>query len=297
MCKPDTNLTFKTRFVNVFRNIFKISLFENILVKLTNGKTPDTFVCKFVPNEYQYKQNSIRHTIRNTIKFELDISDYLEHAIYFGFKDKAQDELFALCKSGAIIIDIGTNIGYVLLNFARIAGNRGVVFGFEPNPITYNKCMKNISLNDFSNIKVFNMALGNESKEKILIVPYSRNMGGAYLTSTNSSDGGTKVAMNMLDSFVMENQISKIDLIKIDVEGFEFNVLNGAKESIKKYKPILFIEIDDNLLQRQGITVKELIEFISTFGYFIVKADTGEEITKDYNFKNVHFDIICQIPK
>ncbi|MCL4477633.1 MAG: FkbM family methyltransferase [Deltaproteobacteria bacterium] len=157
--------------------------------------------------------------------------------------------------------------------------------------------MKNISLNDFSNIKVFNMALGNESKEKILIVPYGRNMGGAYLTSINSSDGGTKVAMNMLDSFVMENQISKIDLIKIDVEGYEFNVLNGAKESIKKYKPKLFIEVDDNHLQRQGISVKELIEFISTFGYFIIKADTGQEITKDYNFKNVHFDIICRIPK
>ncbi|MGC9027531.1 MAG: FkbM family methyltransferase, partial [bacterium] len=81
------------------------------------------------------------------------------------------------------------------------------------------------------------------------------------------------------------------------VEGYEFNVLNGATETLKKYKPKLFIEVDDNLLQRQNISAKKLIEFISSFGYSIVKADTGEEITKDYNFINAHFDIICRIPQ
>lgn len=297
MFKPDINLSLKTQFINIFRNIFKIHAFENKLVKLTVGQTPDSFVCKLVPNNYQYKPDSIRYAVRNDIKLKLDISDYLEHAIYFGFKDKAQDELFSLCKPGDIIMDIGTNIGYVLLNFARIVGNSGFVFGFEPNPLTYNKCMENISLNDFSNIKVSNIGLGRETREEILIVPYSRNRGEAYIVSTDPPDAGIKVAITTLDRFVKENQIAKIDLIKIDVEGYEFNVLNGAKETLKKYKPKLFIEVDDNLLKRQSILAKELIEFISSFGYSIVKADTGKKVTKDYNFKDVHFDIICRIQK
>ena len=297
MCKPGVNLTLKTQFINVFRNLFKMHAFENKLVKLTAGKPTDSFMCKLVPNNYQYKPNSNRYAFRNGIKFKLDLSDYVEHAIYFAFKDTAQDALFSLCKPGSIIIDIGTNIGYVLLNFARIVGSSGLVFGFEPNPLTYNRCLENISLNDFSNIKVLNTALGDVSREGILIVPYNRNRGEAYISSTKPPDHGIKVAITTLDRFVKENYITKIDLIKIDVEGYEFNVLNGAKETLKKYKPILFIEVDDELLQRQNIFPNKLIEFISSFGYSIVKADTYEEITKDYNFKNVHFDIICRIPK
>ncbi len=297
--KNKKKLSFKTKFLNFCRIFFKIPVFEKHLAKLTRDKAPSSFVSKLVPNYYQYKPNTIRQVIRNKIKFKLDISDYLEHAAYFGFNYDDQTDLFNLCKEGDVIVDVGTNIGYVLLNFAQRVGKDGFVYGFEPNPFTYAKCVENIKLNDLSNIKVSNIGLGVDQTRGRIIVPYDRNRGAVYIEAMKASEEAKPSAdiiyanITSLDRFTQENNINRIDLIKIDVEGFELNVLKGAKETLAKYRPKLFVEIDDTLLQRQNATSREVIKFISNFGYLIKRADTGVVIHDDYDFSNKHFDVKC----
>ncbi|HSY76221.1 MAG TPA: FkbM family methyltransferase, partial [Bacteroidia bacterium] len=100
-----------------------------------------------------------------------------------------------------------------------------------------------------------------------------------------------------LDDFVKDKQIPKIDLIKIDTEGFEINVLKGAEETLKKNMPILFIEVDNDHLMAQHSSAKDLITYIKSLGYEITADRTGKLVSPSDDLNNCHFDIICKAPK
>ena len=99
-----------------------------------------------------------------------------------------------------------------------------------------------------------------------------------------------------MDKWCNDNNITKIDLIKIDVEGFEMNVLKGGIQTLQKFKPKMFIELDDNNLKDVGSSAKELINFIAKLDYKIINAEDETPITADTDFTNCHYDIIC-LPK
>lgn len=99
-----------------------------------------------------------------------------------------------------------------------------------------------------------------------------------------------------LDTFLAKKYLKSIDLIKIDVEGYEYEVLKGAKKTIFEYRPVLFIEIDDNNLKQQNSSASNVISWLDDLGYSIKRADTLEPVDSNYEkFKNCHFDVICFI--
>jgi hypothetical protein len=96
-----------------------------------------------------------------------------------------------------------------------------------------------------------------------------------------------------LDDFLSNKEDFKIDFIKIDVEGYEYNVLLGAEATLKKHHPLLFIELDDNYLISQGKSAKMILELLISYNYHSFKrADSKEIITFENDFSNCHFDII-----
>lgn len=104
-----------------------------------------------------------------------------------------------------------------------------------------------------------------------------------------------EIEIDSLDNILSERQISKIDFIKIDVEGFEYAVLAGGKKSIMQSKPIMFIELDDNNMRENNKSARELIELLLSFGYReIFRADNLIPVTATDNFNNCHYDIIAK---
>lgn len=266
------------------------------LTKQNIENNPSSFFIKLAPNNYQYQKNSIRTFNYNGIKLAVDISDYVGHYLYFGFEDKAQEKLIQLAKSGDIVLDIGTNIGSTLLQFANKVGNNGRVYGFEPDPINYKVCLANIKLNSFTNIEVANIGLGNENGSFNLVVDTETNRGGNRISyNIETQKTSSKIYVVRLDEWIKYNKITKVDLIKIDVEGFELNVLKGAKEVLVLYKPVLFIELDDNNLRAVGNSANELVLYLEALNYLIESAETGEIIDANKNFTDCHYDIICKI--
>lgn len=251
----------KTKFLNIFRHVFKIPFLEKSLRKLTQEKKPNDLICKLVPNNYQYPTSSYRTFNYNGVNLKVDIRDYVGHYLYFGFKDKGHEKLYQLTKKDDIVLDIGTNIGSTLLGFANIIGNKGEVYGFEPDKYNYEQCQQNITLNNFKNIEVANIGLGNEKGEFSLVVDTPTNRGGNRISLNNNNKMAEIITVDTLDNWFQSKKLSQIDLIKIDVEGFELNVLKGGSESIKKYQPKLFIELDDNNLKNVGNNASELILF------------------------------------
>ena len=95
-----------------------------------------------------------------------------------------------------------------------------------------------------------------------------------------------------LDEFVKEKRLDKIDFVKVDIEGFEMNFLQGAKETIKQFKPKLFFEIDEKKLIQQKTSPEELVEEIRFLGYKILDIESSIEIKPNERIKS-HFDIYC----
>jgi FkbM family methyltransferase len=198
--------------------------------------------------------------------------------------------LFALVSNGYDILDIGSNIGFTVLSMAQLS-IKGKVIGFEPDRLNYERCLININQNNFGNINLYNIGLGSEDMSIPMEVRTEFNRGGNRVALNGK---GEIIEVKKLDNLFPSLNISKVDLVKIDVEGYELHVLQGAKKLLQQFKPTLFIELSDDNLRYHGGSAKELIEFLVRTGYSsIVKADSNFEIKTDFNFKNCHFDIIA----
>lgn len=145
--------------------------------------------------------------------------------------------LKAYVREGSTVLDIGGHIGTHALTLSRLVGSKGTVHVFEPQIKLFPELVINMSLNGCNNIVFHRKALGNESKIVCMNNPAQENEGMCRIDT--SSDMGQKVPMERLDSL----HLSNVSLIKMDVEGFEEAVLEGAKETIFQNKPVMVIEI------------------------------------------------------
>ncbi len=285
----------KTQVFNCFRAIFKIRFLETLLRKAIFNKSPDSIIAKLAPNHYQYKPNTWRRFKRDGITVDVDISDYIGHYFYFGFFDESLHSLKKLVDKGDVILDVGANIGITTLYLADKTGETGKVYSFEPDAYNYKQLKKNISLNSFRNVEAYNIGLGHESGSFKLFVVNTGNRGRNTILNEKEIAGKDfcHIKIGKLDVWVTEQKISRLNLIKIDVEGFEYNVLLGAENSIKKFKPKLFIELDDNNLKYQGHSARELVSLLEKFGYKVYDSRNEKQISSLNDFSNCHFDIIA----
>lgn len=279
----------KPRVLNYFRRFFMFPFCEEIIASQI-AKKNCWFYKKLAPNYYQYPHNSMRVFKANGINLSVDISDYIGHYTYFRFEDKTLNTLLANIKENNNVFDIGANIGVTTLNIAKKASS-GNVFSFEPDPINFNKLSQNVSQNTFNNINLNQFGLGNKNERLKLYVVNEGNLGGNKINQTASSNYNW-VTLKKLDDFIDDNKIKKVDVIKIDVEGFEYNVLKGGEKSIKTHKPICVIEIDDKNLKEQGASAKEVILFLEKYYNKIIKIDNNSPVKSSDSFENCHFDLI-----
>jgi FkbM family methyltransferase len=162
------------------------------------------------------------------------------------------------------IIDVGANFGYHTLLFSKQVKEN--VYAFEPQIQNFKLLENNIQHNDIKNIEIFNFACGDTNcdvKLPIVDSDYIVNMGD--ITVNNYSNNFSITKSITLDSF----NFGKIDLIKIDVQGWEKKVLNGAINLLKKDKPVLIVEFEDIQLGKTNTTSQDLFDFIRTNNYYI----------------------------
>ena len=140
----------------------------------------------------------------------------------------------------------------------------------------------------------FPLGLGNENRPMNIEIRSMSNRAGNRIAPAGS--GATRmVEVVRLDDFSLARELPRVDLIKIDVEGYELNVLRGAMDLLKKHRPILFVELDDNNLIDQGDSALTLIRFLGEVGYKEISHALDEsKITTNTNFTNCHFDIIAK---
>lgn len=261
-----------------------------VLIQLAGSKP---WVYKFVPVNTDYQAGSIRKVKRKGIHYALDISDYQEWLIYFHCKSDSSDYVLNYLAKSEVILDIGANIGQTAFNMLQTQAKKGlspIVYAFEPYPKTYQKLESNIRMNQTARINAFNIGLSNQ-KGLLHMTQHSPSNSGGFRMTTDTQNT-ISVPVISLDEFVSEQQISRIDFIKIDVEGFELTVLEGAKQVIRQFKPILVFEYSvENILAQNG-NIEEALTSILENNY---KISTKEGLSdlKSILALNYQTDLIC----
>lgn len=286
-------LSYKTRVLNFFRRAFMNQPMEKLLIGLYSNNAQNSVVFKLLPNNYQYPENSIREVEIHGYTFQLDIHNWNDWEVYFKTHGRETDQVFALCKPGDVVLDVGSNIGFYLLNFSMRVMPGGHVFGFEPHPITYQKLLTNLSANVNKNITISHVALGDTTGFVEPYVVRESNLGMNRVKVT-SEQNANRVPLTTLDLFVTEKGLSKVDLIKIDVEGFEENVLRGALQTIRTYRPTMHIEVDGENLIAQASSPQAIVDLLSDGGYILINASAQRELRSEDLHSDCHFNLICR---
>lgn len=286
----------KTLLLTPLRKLIILMGFDRLLTRWTLDRPVRSLPARLVPGHMLYRKPTLRRVRHHGIDFELDVSDYMEWCAYYGLAIEPRAVLYGLVRPGDVALDVGTNIGETLLNFARITGDKGVVYGFEPNPVTFRKCQANIALNpQLGPIRLFNEGLGDREAVLHMHTPSPRNTGGDRIALSHAkTDGLVVVKVVTLDQVVERERITSLNFIKIDVEGFELNVLRGAERSLRRFQPVLFIELDDTNLREQDATAAALVKFLANLGYQAFRATGGQALSSTDDYSEQHFDIVCR---
>lgn len=183
------------------------------------------------------------------------------------------------------VYDVGGADGIFTIFFARAVGEKGKVVTFEPNPELYEKIVENVKLNKFDNVNFHQLALGKESKKTTLAFPSLRPGTGSIheRVKIKLESRGAKIIEVEVDS--LDNQIAmchlpKPDFVKIDVQGFDFDVLVGMSNTIKKYMPKLMVEIHSMKDENWRITnLLKVVKMLVAKEYSIYHVESQQMIT------------------
>ena len=173
--------------------------------------------------------------------------------------------LSGLLQAGMRVVDVGANIGYYLLLFERAVGIGGEVICIEPSPENLVELKANIEFNALRNVRLFECAVG---AAKGTVGLKSGINGGVVPLET----GAFVSAIHRLDSLIDQH----VDFLKIDVEGYEGQVLEGAEGIIRRDRPILFLEYHPQLVTAHGHCFQDILAFLSRYYKNIEYFDVAE---------------------
>jgi FkbM family methyltransferase len=179
-------------------------------------------------------------------------------------------------------IDVGANIGVVAASLARHLGPRGRVHAFEPSPSTFNVAAATLALNDLDNVTLIEAVVGDANED----VVFHTTPGNSAIASARWHDdlylcerSELVVPSRTLDRWAEESGLANLLLVKIDVEGYEMNVLRGSLQTIKRHRPTMVYEYTAAAAQTQGWTDRDAVLLLNEVGSFEFSALVEPSLT------------------
>lgn len=188
------------------------------------------------------------------------------------FEDR---EFYSIClfseaiQPGSTVLDVGANVGYYTLLASRLVGAQGHVYAIEPDPRNLQFLTKNLRANRCVNVDVLPFAISDRSGLMTLYLDIDPTETSLTYQQRRSKAivGSLDVECVSIDELCEKENIQKVDVIKMDIEGGEFKALLGAKETFRKNNVTLLIEFLPAVLKESGITSKEFIGLLEDMGF------------------------------
>ena len=179
-------------------------------------------------------------------------------------------------KSGDVFYDIGANVGFFSVIAAKLVGDTGKVYAFEPGEVNAKSIRHNAQLNNFRQIEVIEKAVSNTSGlGQLLLAKYSGGHALATADAPPDLAGEITVDLVSIDDLITQNKINPPNFVKVDVEGAELDVLKGMTQTIKTYQPTIIYEVDDGDRAAYEHKYQELADFFKSFNYQVTQAENS----------------------
>lgn len=199
----------------------------------------------------------------------LNPTEHIQQQLFwYGYYEKELRELLKkIVRPGDVFLDLGANIGYFSLLVANDFPSAKII-SFEPIKALFQNMNDNISLNNIKNISTINAAVGEINDEEDLFVSAPDNLGmSSFKQPENYSGKKEKVIVVTIDDWFKTSGLSKIDIIKLDVEGSELAGLKGMKEVLQKQKPVLIVEINPETLIMFNLKPSDIYDYLRQFNF------------------------------
>lgn len=212
-------------------------------------------------------------TLSNGIRLYVDFRSSTSREIYIkGTYDPAvAKEICEGLSADSTFIDVGANVGFYSILAWDSMGRSGEVYAFEIDRRAIRSFQKTLRVNNINNIYLYPIAVGRTQGRGFI-----RRKFDSACTEIIETDKQGDISIISLDEFFKDNNLDKLRLIKIDVEGTELFVLEGAKRLINKYKPKIICEAYNKHTKRHGYQVLKITSLLRSWGYKVNNINNAE---------------------
>jgi FkbM family methyltransferase len=181
-----------------------------------------------------------------------------------GVWERVETALVKRCVSpGAVALDVGANIGYFTFLLARAVGPSGAVHAFEPTTYAFERMLRNRTLNpDLPDNMTLNQ-LGLLARAATRVEALEARYSGAIPSHSEPE----QIQFTTIDAYVEQQGLTRLDFVKIDVDGYDAQVVRGAWETLRRYKPTLLVELAHTGLAQVGDDVRSYIDMLIQLNY------------------------------
>jgi len=257
------------------KTMLSIKRIHNVLLRLINNPVYFYFrLVSKIKSIFSLPHIKVKKRINGILfEFNLDKSPFVTESFLGNYEPKTVKVIKKILSSGDTFIDIGANIGYLSAIGSGFVGKTGAVHCFEPDPKYYQKLQKLPTMNPNYKIITKQYALGKTEGEAKMNIADLSKAGGNTLVSNfmkpTTIKENIQVTVKRLDNYIKEQQLKNIALIKIDVEGFEFPVLQGLENFFIEtpLRPMILCEVTPNVYPLMEYQFKDLFDYMKKFGY------------------------------
>lgn len=220
-------------------------------------------------------QGPIVHCRRDGLNWRLDLREGVDFSVFL--LGKFEPDLISAYKRmiapGSTVIDIGANIGSHTLPLAAQVGNGGRVIAVEPTLYAFERLVEHISLNPGmeSYVTPIQMMLMGSSQEKLATAIESswplETPEGAHREHSGVAKATTGAVVGTLNNLVAASSLDRVDVLKLDVDGYDVEVLRGAKDVLTAFQPTIFFEHAPYVIREKGYRAEEMEEILRSAGY------------------------------
>jgi FkbM family methyltransferase len=211
-----------------------------------------------------------------------------------GYEKDNFDFLTAAVKQGDTVLDVGAHIGLFAVIASKLTGANGKVIAFEPAPATFNLLQQTVKINNAGNtITTIQKAVGSEPGKTTFFISDSVADNSNSLVSYLGDRplNGIDIDITSIDTVVAEQQLSRVNFIKIDVEGAEYDTLRGAAQTFKRFAPHAIVAIHPVPIVAKGDKLEDIYDFIVALNYRITvdeKPLSREDFLKNKELIDLH---------
>jgi FkbM family methyltransferase len=226
--------------------------------------------------------------VRGGITYELELFQGIDFAIYLAniYERQTRLALRRLVVPSSLVLDIGANIGAHTLHLAQLVGANGRVIAFEPTDFAFRKLCRNLELNPALETRVTpcHCFLTERDEDQVPSAIYSSwplaRDAGLHAKHLGREMRTETARARSLDSVLSELADRKVALVKLDVDGFECDVLRGATRLLREARPIFVMELSPYVLEEHGTSLEQLLSFFIPNGYSFYDERTWKPLPR-----------------